>query len=99
MIMIGMDFLSFLTLLIIAAVVAGIAHYGLNYYVKSSLDSFFSKVIIAWLGGWLGSPVFGQWFDPLVYQGVYIIPAILGAIAAIILAVDLARTFAPARVS
>ena len=31
--MIGMDFISFLILLVISVVVSGILHYGLKYYV------------------------------------------------------------------
>lgn len=91
--MIGMDFSSFLTLLIIAVVVAGIAHYSMKYYVVSGFGSFLSKVVVAWLGAWLGSPVFGHWFGSVMYGSVYIIPAILGAIATVVLAVDMAKTF------
>lgn len=94
--MIGIDFISFLILLIIAVVVAGLAHYAMEYYVVSGTGSFLSKVIIGWLGGWLGSPVFGYWFEALSYSAVYIIPAILGSAAAVILAVDLAKTFGTA---
>lgn len=93
--MIGMDFISFLILLVIAVVIAAIAHYGMGYYVVSGTGSFLSKVIVAWLGGWVGSPVLGYWFSGIAYNQVYIIPAILGAIAAIVLAVDVAKTICP----
>jgi hypothetical protein len=91
--MIGMDFGSFIVLLIIAVVVAGIAHYGMSYYVVGGFGSFLSKVVVAWIGAWLGSPVFGHWFGSVMYGSVYIIPAILGAIATTVLAVDMAKTF------
>ncbi len=91
--MVGMDFISFLILTVIAAVVAAIAHYGLKYYVVSGTASYLSKVVIAWLGAWLGSPVFGHWFPPVAYENVYIIPAVLGSAAVLILVVDVARTF------
>lgn len=91
--MIGMDFTTFLILLVIAVVVAAVAHYAMGYYVVSGTGSFLSKVVIAWLGAWLGSPVLGHWFEAVSFGGVYLIPAILGSIAVVILAVDLAKTF------
>lgn len=91
--MFGMDFLSFLILLIIAVVVALVLHFGLKFFVVEGVTSFFGKVIIAWLGAWLGSPVFGHWFAGVQYNEVYIIPAILGSLALVVLAVDLVQTF------
>ncbi|NIR61709.1 MAG: hypothetical protein GWO02_20565 [Gammaproteobacteria bacterium] len=91
--MIGMGFVGFIILLVIAAVVAAIAHYGIGYYQVSGVGSFLSKVVVGWIGGWLGSPVLGHWW--VSYESIYIVPAILGAAALTILAVDMARTFAP----
>jgi uncharacterized membrane protein YeaQ/YmgE (transglycosylase-associated protein family) len=91
--MIGMDFVSFLILLIIAVVIAAIDHYGMKYYVVGGFGSFLSKVVVAWVGAWLGSPVLGHWFSGVAYNDVYIIPAILGAIGLLVLAVDMAKTF------
>ncbi len=65
--MIGMDFGSFLALLIISVVVSAILHYGLKFYVRAGTGSFISKVIIGWIGAWLGSPVFGHWPEGLSY--------------------------------
>ena len=59
--MIGMDFISFLILLVISVVVSGILHYGLNYYVTPGFWSFCSKVAVGWVGAWIGSPVIGHW--------------------------------------
>lgn len=92
--MIGMDFISFLILLVISLVVSGVLHYGLNYYVTPGHWSFCSKVAVGWIGAWLGSPVFGNWphrWPFLHYDQVYIIPAILGALALLVVAVDLAK--------
>lgn len=89
--MIGMDFISFLILLVISVVVSGIFHYGLNYYVTAGFWSFCSKVVVGWVGAWLGSPVFGHWLPGLQYQEVYYIPAILGSAALILVAVDLVK--------
>jgi uncharacterized membrane protein YeaQ/YmgE (transglycosylase-associated protein family) len=92
--MIGMDFLSFLALLIISVVVSAILHYGLEYYVTPGHWSFGSKVVVGWVGAWLGSPVFGHWpqgIANLSYGNVYYIPAILGAAAMIIVAVDVGQ--------
>ncbi len=91
--MIGMDFVSFLILLIISVVISAIMHYGFKYYVRPTFDSFVTKVIFGWLGAWLGSPVLGHWFSGLAYENVYIIPAILGCLAVLVLMGDLALTF------
>ena len=89
--MIGMNFISFLILLIISVVVSGILHYGFKYYATAGFELFCVKVVAGWFGAWLGSPVFGYWphqFPILNYQNIWLIPAILGAIAAVGLAVD-----------
>lgn len=90
--MIGMNFLSFLILLVISLVVSVILHYGFKYYVRPGLNSFISKTIFGWIGAWLGSPVFGHWFPRIQYQGVYIIPAILGSLALLIIMIDLVKS-------
>jgi hypothetical protein len=44
------------------------------------------------VGAWIGSPVFGHWPRGILYlqyEEIYVIPAILGAAAIIIVAVDL----------
>ena len=56
--MIGMDLLSFLILLVIGIVVAAILHYGFRFYVIPGTSSFLGKVVIGWLGAWLGSLAF-----------------------------------------
>ena len=92
--MIGMDFISFLILLIISVVVSAILHYGLEYYVTPGFWSFCSKVVIGWLGAWIGSPVVGNWphrFPFLNWGDVWIIPAIIGCAGVLIVAVDLAK--------
>jgi len=94
--MIGMDFGSFLVLLVISAVVSAVLHFGFKYYVRPGLVSFFSKVIIGWFGAWLGSPVFGHWFQGVNVKDVYLIPAILGSLAILVFAVDLIKSKASA---
>jgi uncharacterized membrane protein YeaQ/YmgE (transglycosylase-associated protein family) len=91
--MIGMNFVAFLILLVISAFVSAILHYGFKYYVRPGFNSFISKVIFGWIGAWLGSPVFGYWFVGVQYQNVYIIPAILGSFAFLIMMIDLAKSF------
>jgi len=90
----GMDFISFLILLAISAVVSAVLHFGLKYYIIPGWGSFFGKIVIGWVGGWIGSPVFGHWFEGLNYKNVYIIPAILGSLAILIFAVDIVKTCA-----
>ncbi len=90
--MIGMDFISFLILLVISAVVSGILHFILKYYIIPGWRSYFSKVGIGWVGAWLGSPVLGYWW--VNYKEVYIVPAILGSLAILVFAVDCIKTCA-----
>lgn len=90
--MIGMTFTSFIVLLIISVIVSLILHYGLRMLIVPGTTSLISKIILGWIGAWLGSPVFGHWFEGLTFGQVYIIPAILGALAIQILAVDIVKT-------
>jgi uncharacterized membrane protein YeaQ/YmgE (transglycosylase-associated protein family) len=87
-----MDFVSFLILLIISIVVSGILHYGFKYYIVPGFWSYLSKILIGWIGAWLGSPVFGEWWEGVNYGEVYIIPAILGSFLLLVFAVDFAKT-------
>ena len=90
--MIGMNFISFLILLVISIVVSGILHFIFKFYVRPGWVSFISKVIFGWIGAWLGSPVFGYWCEGLNYEKVYIIPAILGSLAFLILTIDFVKS-------
>ena len=95
--MIGMDFISFLVLLIISVVLSGILHFVFKYYIVPGWWSFLSKVLIGWIGAWLGSPVFGYWWQGLNYKQVYIVPAILGCLLLLICAVDCVKTCSTAK--
>ena len=90
--MIGMNFISFLILLIISVVISAVLHFGFKYYIIPGSASYFSKIFIGWVGAWLGSPVFGYWWEGLNYKEVYIVPAILGSLMLIIFAVDIIKT-------
>jgi uncharacterized membrane protein YeaQ/YmgE (transglycosylase-associated protein family) len=92
--MIGMDFISFLVLLIISIVVSGVLHFVFKFYIIPGCCSYLSKIGIGWVGAWLGSPVFGFWWQGLNYKQVYIIPAILGSLFILVFAVDIIRTCA-----
>lgn len=87
----GMDFTEFLILLVISVVVSGILHFGLNYFVLPGMWSFASKIVVGYMGAWWGTAVFGKWFDGLSYGDTYYLPAILGSLALLILAVDLGK--------
>ena len=92
--MIGIDFIGFLILLVISVVVSGILHYGLNYYVTPGFYSFCSKVVVGWMGAWLGSPVLGYWphrFPFLNHGNIWVIPAILGSLGLLLVAIDVAK--------
>lgn len=90
--MIGMDFVSFIILLVISIVVSAVLHFVLKYYIRPGINSFISKVILGWIGAWLGSPVFGHWFGGWNYEGVYIIPAILGSLALLVILIDFVKS-------
>ena len=87
-----MDFLSFLILLVISAVVSAVLHFGFKYYVVSGLGSYFGKVAVGWIGARLGSPVLGHWWAGVQYGEVYFVPAILGSVGLLVLAIDIAQT-------
>ena len=81
----GMSLLSFLVLILIGAVVAVAYHNVIRYRFLEGNDALFGKLIVGWLGAWLGSPVFGHWLWKI--ENVYLVPAILGAAATIHLTV------------
>jgi uncharacterized membrane protein YeaQ/YmgE (transglycosylase-associated protein family) len=75
--MIGMSFLSFLTLLILGLIAAIAVHSIIRYRMLNGVDGFLAKWIGGWIGAWLGSPVLGHWWVQV--QSVYLIPALIGA--------------------
>lgn len=94
-----MDFIGFLILLAISLVVSGVLHFGLEYYVTPGPWSFASKVVVGYMGAWYGTSVFGRWWPGMNYQDIYYVPAALGAVALILVAVDLFKMSGPARAS
>lgn len=83
--MLGMSLLSFLVLTLIGAVVAVAYHNVIRNRFLEGNDALFEKLIVGWFGAWLGSPVFGHWLWKI--ETVYVVPAILGAIAIVHLTV------------
>ncbi len=79
--MLGMSLLSFLVLSLIGAVVATAYHSVIRYRFLDGYDALFGKLIVGWLGAWIGSPVLGHWLWKI--ENIYVVPAILGAIATI----------------
>jgi uncharacterized membrane protein YeaQ/YmgE (transglycosylase-associated protein family) len=77
--LIGMSFSSFLVLLVAAIIAAVVVHYLICYRFTEGLDGFLGKVIVAWAGAWLGSPILGHWFESIKLAGIYLLPALLGA--------------------
>ena len=64
------------------------------------LSSFCSKVVVGWISTWLGSPVSGYWphrFLWLQHGDIWFIPAILGAAAVLVVAIDIATMARSAR--
>jgi uncharacterized membrane protein YeaQ/YmgE (transglycosylase-associated protein family) len=77
--MIGMSFEAFLVVSVTAVLAAAVVHYLIGYRFLPGFDGFLGKVVAAWLGAWLGSPVLGHWFESLKLADIYLIPALLGA--------------------
>ena len=93
--MIGMSFISFMELLGISVVVALVLHYLVKYRNIAGFEGFLGKVIIGWLGAWLGSPVFGHWPATLSFADVYPIPAFLGSLSSVFSVVLFFKTLSP----
>ena len=83
--MFGMGFLPFLFITIISAIVAVTYHNILQYRFLAGKDALVGKLMIAWLGAWVGSPVLGHWLWKI--DNVYLVPALLGAIGGVHLTV------------
>ena len=84
---IGMDFLPFVYITVIAIVFSLI----MRYVIKSKLIAGYpTELILAWLGAWLGSPVFGHWWN-IQHKNVYFISAIIGVFAALFLSKGVER--------
>ena len=79
--MIGMGFLSFLILFIIAAVVGAILFFLLKIRTGKGIAGFIAEVCVGWFGAWLGW-IWGHWW--FKFWDVYIIPAILGSASLIL---------------
>jgi uncharacterized membrane protein YeaQ/YmgE (transglycosylase-associated protein family) len=79
-------------LLGISVVVALVLHYLLKYRTFEGFEGFLGKVIVGWLGAWLGSPVFGHWPANLSFADVYPIPALLGSLSSVFSAVLFLKT-------
>ncbi|HTV55291.1 MAG TPA: hypothetical protein VMI06_10275 [Terriglobia bacterium] len=79
--LIGMRFLSFLSLLILSAVAAAVLHWAFRYRFFDGAEGFFGGWIVGWICAWLGPAVFGHWFGPIMLWNIYVIPALLGAFA------------------
>lgn len=101
--MIGMNFWGFLVLLVAGVIAAAVVHYVARYRLLKGFDGFLDMVIAGWLGGWLGSPVIGHWFERVKIANIYLIPALLGALAGAFAVVAtgkaMAKAFAPTIIS
>ena len=87
-------FVDFIVLLAISAIVGAILHFWLGYYVTPGLESYFGKVVVGYLGGWLSPSVLGEWFPALTVGNVDIASAAVGTLAILVFAVDIGRMFA-----
>jgi hypothetical protein len=89
--MIGIGFAGFVTLLVLGFIssITLYVYTFLRHRVLAAWEGFFSAWILAWLGGWVGSPVFGHWGPHIA--GLFVVPALLGAFSAPFLAVSALR--------
>jgi len=91
--MVGIDFTNFLILLTISVVASATLHFGFDYHITPGMSSLFSKVAIGWVGGLLGSMIWGPWWEGPIYGQVYYVPAILGCLALLVVVVNLVKTY------
>lgn len=77
-----MEFLGFGCLAVISAVVSLILFYVLKIKLPGG---YTTSLIVGYLGAWVGTPVLGKW-EFLAFHNISIIPGVLGAVAAILLA-------------
>ena len=89
--MIGMNFISFLSLLVISAISASIVHSMLKPRVLHKGEAYLCEWIMGWIGAWLGSPVVGHWGWLIPGTTVYLVPAALGALAVIYVVTESVR--------
>jgi len=47
------------------------------------VEGFLGKVTLGWLGGWLGSAVFGYWPASVKLGSIYIVPALLCSVVGV----------------
>ena len=78
-----MGFLGFVILLVIGVVVALVLANAPKLKIKLP-GGITTAIIVGYLGARIGAIVFGNW-QFLIFQGISILPAILGAIIAILL--------------
>ena len=83
------QFISFVILLVISVIVSAVLHYGFKYTSRTVQDhwAFVTKIVIGYYGAWWGTAIYGEWWEPLNYQSVYYIPAILGAFSTVVFGV------------
>jgi uncharacterized membrane protein YeaQ/YmgE (transglycosylase-associated protein family) len=81
--MIGIGFGAFIVLLVASLIAAAVLHYLLRYRLLEGLDGFLGKLVVGWIGAWMGSPVLGHWFEGVKIADIYLIPALLGAFAGV----------------
>ena len=94
--MIGMNFRAFLVLLVAGVIAAFVIHYVARYRVLEGFDGFLVKVIVGWVGAWLGSPIIGHWFERAKIANIYMVPALLGAFVGAFAGVATAKAMAKA---
>ncbi len=92
-----MGFVEFLVLLVIGILVSAILHFGLSYYAMPGWRSYFGKLTVGYVGALIAGTTIGTWDLGVVIEKVAVIPAILGSLGMIVLAIDLFETAAGRR--
>ena len=78
-----MNFSSFLALFVISAVCAFVFNSMLKLKLIHRGEGYLCELIMGWIGAWISSPVLGHWSWMVPRTSVYLVPAIVGLIAAI----------------
>src|SRR5262249_45005692 len=78
-----MSFASFVTLFVIGAVCA-LCVYGMTKMeMLRAPEGYLLDLIAGWIGAWIGTPVVGHWSWMVTETNVYLVPAVVGSLAAI----------------
>jgi len=95
--MTAMGFPAFLTLLILGLISSFVIHTLIRYRILAGWDGFLFQWVAGYIGGWVGSSVFGRWGVPVgnvTTSHMFFVPAVIGTFVGTFVAVALFKALA-----